>query len=154
MARATNPFFNNPYPTDPAWGMIGSNLATALFGDPEMQAAAQLNRARIRQANASAGYDEARTQGENLTIENRQRLTPDTFINAFRPPASPMEAREMPGLPGVVLGQTPPAGNPMVPATSAAQVPQSSLVQAMLPITEYSESRGREPNRRVKIFRG
>lgn len=146
MARANNPYYSGPYPTDPAWGMIGSNLATALFGDPEAQAAAQLNRARVRQANASAGYDEARTTGENLTIENRQRLTPDTFINIMRPPQNAYEAPTDVGLPGVVLGQTPPSPLPMRPATAASQIPQSDLVRAMLPITAMSESGNRDYN--------
>lgn len=151
MARANNPYYSGPYPTDPAWGMIGSNLATALFGDPEAQAAAQLNRARIRQANASAGYDEARTTGENLTIENRRRLTPDTFINIMRPPENAYEAPTDIGLPGVVLGQTPPSPTPMRPATAASQIPQSDLVRAMVPITAMTESRNRDYDDRGRV---
>lgn len=71
MNRVPSPFAS-PYPTDPSWGMIGSSLATALFGDPEMAAKAKLQRAQTEQAAASAGYDRARTtQTEDVTAARR-----------------------------------------------------------------------------------
>lgn len=69
MPRYANPF-NSPYPTDPAWGEIGSSLAGALFGDPELRAQQELRRAQLEEmaaqaqrARAAATYDTAKTRG-------------------------------------------------------------------------------------------
>jgi hypothetical protein len=64
MARAPNIYNTNPYPVDPAFAMIGQNLGTALFGNPEMAAQAKLRRAQAEAQAAAAGYDTERTRGE------------------------------------------------------------------------------------------
>ncbi|API60528.1 hypothetical protein BSL82_15595 [Tardibacter chloracetimidivorans] len=89
MPRYQNPYYAGPYPTDPTWGMVGSSLSTALFGNPEMAAQAKLNRARVDQAQASAGYDRARTtQTEDVTNARRNWGVndglPGTVASIFR----------------------------------------------------------------------
>lgn len=64
MPRAPNIYNTSPYPVDPAFSIIGQNLATALFGDPEMAAQAQARRAQVERERAAAGYDIERTRGE------------------------------------------------------------------------------------------
>lgn len=64
MPRAPNIYNTSPYPVDPAFSVIGQNLATALFGDPEMAAQADARRAQVERERAAAGYDIERTRGE------------------------------------------------------------------------------------------
>jgi hypothetical protein len=73
MARAPNIYNTNPYPVDPAFALIGQNLGTALFGDPEMAAQAKLRRAQAEAQAATAGYDIERTRGERNINDARER---------------------------------------------------------------------------------
>lgn len=73
MARAPNIYNTNPYPVDPAFALIGQNLGTALFGDPEMAAQAKLRRAQAEAQAAAAGYDTERTRGERNINDARER---------------------------------------------------------------------------------
>jgi hypothetical protein len=66
--------FASPYPTDPAWGALAQTIGTGLFGDPEAAAAAQLQRAKIAQLQASAGYDQSRTADQELRTGVRTGL--------------------------------------------------------------------------------
>ena len=63
MPRVPNIYNSSPYPIDPAFSVIGQNLATALFGDPEMAAQSQLRRAQMEREQAAAGFDVERTRG-------------------------------------------------------------------------------------------
>ena len=140
MARTYNPFAANPYPTDPAWGQIGSSLATALFGDPELQAQAQLRRAQMEQLAASAAYDRSRTTGQDLTNSGltslqEAMLHPERFAT---PNAAPAAVPTAPAMPSVSYsGVSAPAAAPASPV--------SSLIESMIPITIKAESGG-NPN--------
>lgn len=83
MPRAANPYFAGRYPTDPAWESVGSNLATALFGNPEMAGKQRLQNAQIDNYEASAGYDRSRTAGQDLQ-NGGARALPGTLGNLAR----------------------------------------------------------------------
>jgi len=114
MARYQNPFAGG-YPTDPAWAAIGSNLATALFGDPEARAVAEQRRAEIERNRAAAGYDMERTRGQTIQNNARASIT-GGLANFFKPQSTPEPmVPEMPGLPeasvsGATLAPVQPSG--------------------------------------------
>lgn len=72
MARYANPF-SSPYPTNPAIAAMGTNLATALFGDPDLRAQAQLRRAQQQEAVAAAGAHAAKEALDRQTFGGRER---------------------------------------------------------------------------------
>jgi hypothetical protein len=89
MPRYANPF-QSPYPNAGGVAMqsIGANLATALFGDPDLRAQAQLRRAQQDQALASADYDRARTAGE-YQGQGGLRQAGERLMSLFQPTNSP-----------------------------------------------------------------
>lgn len=133
--RVDNPFAYSPYPTDPAWGAVASNLATALFGDPEAAAQARVQRAQVEAMNAEAGVN--KEKGWRLGFENDKRFTMDrdgVFGNVYAPentgpmtPPAQMPAVGIGGVPMVVAGNpqggmiaAPPAATGVAAAASGA----------------------------------
>jgi len=138
MPRTYNPFAASPYPTDPAWGQIGSSLATALFGDPELQAQAQLRRAQMEQLAASAAYDRSRTTGQDLTNSGLTSLQeammhPERFATPNTAPAAVPVAPAMPSVSysGVSAPSAPDAAAPAARPMTSDTV--SALVRSMIP---------------------
>jgi hypothetical protein len=150
MPRTYNPFATSLYPVDPTWGMIGSNLVTALFGDPDARMQQEVQQAELARARAAVGYDEARTRGQNLTNFGGASMAgmianPGMF---YRPREQTTAPPVMPGLPGVTVSGVPvaPAGGAdggyTGPLTSEGV---SGLVRTMFPNARIT-SGARDPN--------
>ena len=141
MPRAYNPFANSPYPTDPGFAEIGSSLASALFGDPELAQQLQLRKAQMAQLQSEADYNRARTEGQGYTNQGLSSLAeamanPQRFV---RQSAQPTAVPNAPTFPSASI-----SGAPVMPSAAPAAAP-SNLVAVMLPITVRSESAG-NPN--------
>lgn len=102
------PYAQNPYYKDP-WADAATNLATALFGNPELRGKQQLQNAQIDNYTANANYDRARTEG--VDIQNTaSRGMPAALQSLYAPPptAAPgappvsQEAAFRTGLPAVM----------------------------------------------------
>lgn len=125
--RRENPFFNSPYPTNPAFAGVADGLSRALFGDPvaraeqeQQQLELEAQRARIAQAQAAAGYDIARTRGVDMentangglpafisglftgSQEQAPRMGPDGLLMPEDPVPVTAEQRFNGNLPGVI----------------------------------------------------
>lgn len=88
MARDQNFFYQNP------GDAIGSSLARAIFGDPQMAlkqrqmiAEEALRQAQMREADAHGGLYRSQATGEDLKNDGRRRIQPS--IDALYPPAAP-----------------------------------------------------------------
>lgn len=103
MPRTFNPFANDAYPTDPAWGQIGNNLATALFGNPELAAQMQLRKAQMEEmaaqaerARAGAALDTEKTRGERGQNDTVFGNGPSSLSSVISDPALVAVARANP----------------------------------------------------------
>ena len=148
MARYQNPFaVGERYPTDPAWAQLGGNLATALFGDPEMRAQAALRKAQTDEALATAAYNTSRTAGQDIQNRGALRIEGNPLSTAItRPPVATPAAPVMPTLPSVNYGAA--AAPSAAPATAARpynSAALSSLVRTIAPNAVIT-SGARDPN--------
>lgn len=89
------PVTQSPYYTDPAWSQTAGSLATALFSNPELRQKQKLSQAQMDEyqaaadrASAAAGYDRARTTGQEL-INRATTGLGDAFSSMFSPPPPP-----------------------------------------------------------------
>lgn len=124
MARTPN--LHNQDPS----ASIGASLGRALFGDPaaaqaqrESIAQAELSAARVRQADAAAGYDTSRTSGQNYQNTSATSL-PEMIAALMNPqPAAPVEMPSAPlvALPGATPGPDPRAALGSIIAAIAGQ---------------------------------
>ena len=148
MPRTFNPFANDAYPTDPAWGQIGNNLATALFGDPEMAAQMQLRKAQMDQLQSEAEYNRARAEGQGYSnTAQQQRLTLANDPSALYASHGGSAVPTTPNFPSASIANVPvtavaPSGATPGPMTSDAV---SSLVRSLLPNAVIT-SGARDPN--------
>lgn len=149
MARYQNPFAGSMerYPTDPSWGAVGSNLATALFGNPEMAAQAALRKAQMEQAQAEAAYNNARAEGQGYTNNGLAALMDPNSTVITHPSQAPAAAPVAPTLPSVNYGAATPAtpAAPSVAPRAFNSAALSSLVKAVAPNAVIT-SGARSPN--------
>ncbi|CAB4120904.1 hypothetical protein UFOVP4_3 [uncultured Caudovirales phage] len=130
MARYQNPMAQSRYPTDPSFAAIGSNLATALFGDPEMQAQAQLRRSQMEREQAAALYDQARTTGQGH-INNGLKYASDRLTNPaslYGAPNPDLQPSSLATPSSVSVG-----GINLTPSAVPISAAPNSLVSAMMP---------------------
>lgn len=124
MQRAGNPYYGgSPYPTDPAFGQIGSALATALFGNPEMAA-------QMGQIKAKTAYDQANTgkvTAETAAIEAKNAALGNLAQTFADPRYAPFVAAAQ---------ANPDRIDPMNMGSALAQLVAASVAAGGAPMTE------------------
>lgn len=113
--RTMNPFAYGAYPTDPAWGQVGSNLIEAIFGDPAANAQAKVQRAQIGQYEADARVNNANADRQEWFNNNLKTFDPSAFSGVYMPQDTAAYT------PAVPVSQTAIGGVPMAVASGGVQ---------------------------------